>query len=81
MQIITPTLIHIDILVAITLSSQLNIAVCMPIAAWYDYDIIYRQKFMVMMQLPNHGHSRMSWFGNYDADMVSMRTPTLLTVV
>jgi len=33
------------------------------------------------MRSPNHGHSRMSWFGNYDADMVSMRTPTLLTVI
>ena len=24
------------------------------------YDIIYRQKFMVPMRSPNHGHSRMS---------------------
>jgi len=45
------------------------------------YDIIYRQKFMVTMRSPNHGHSRMSWFGNYDADMVSMQTLTLLAVV
>ena len=33
------------------------------------------------MRSTNHGHSPMSWFGNYDADMVSMQTPTLLTVV